>query len=197
MTAMKNTALPPDDAEIVRRLCEMDESLCHEFKRVSNKMVHKALETIVAFANTEGGILVLGMEDYKKAQGKDRLYGIQDNPEAVDELRRRTRCRGCPEKSFSTFHRGGWNMETSGARQSRDDRRRDQWAFLRSWRGQRRRRVDGNPVRIAANGGLVNLLRHQETDFGRHPGQDVPNRPCQEERRGTIANQGGGPAFRR
>jgi len=37
-------------------------------------MVHKALETVVAFANTEGGFLVLGFEDIKKAKGVDRLF---------------------------------------------------------------------------------------------------------------------------
>jgi ATP-dependent DNA helicase RecG len=52
-------------------------------------MVHKALETIVAFANTEGGNLVLGIEDVQKAQGADRLYGIAENPEAVNELQRK------------------------------------------------------------------------------------------------------------
>ena len=67
----------------------MDETVRFESKRVSGKMVHKAIETIVAFANTEGGHLVLGMEDFKKAQGDDRLFGIQENPEAVDELRRK------------------------------------------------------------------------------------------------------------
>jgi predicted HTH transcriptional regulator len=41
----------------------MDETIRFEAKRVSGKMVHKALETVVAFANTEGGFLVLGLED--------------------------------------------------------------------------------------------------------------------------------------
>jgi ATP-dependent DNA helicase RecG len=67
----------------------MDETVRFESKRVSGKMVHKAVETVVAFANTEGGLLVLGMEDFKKTQGDDRLFGIQENPEAVDELRRK------------------------------------------------------------------------------------------------------------
>ena len=74
---------------IVQKICAMDETIRFESKRVSGKMVHKALETVVAFANTEGGFLVLGLEDFKKAQGDDRLYGIQENPEAVDELRRK------------------------------------------------------------------------------------------------------------
>lgn len=32
----------------------------------------------------EGGFLVLGLEDFKKAQGDDRLFGVQENPEAVE-----------------------------------------------------------------------------------------------------------------
>lgn len=83
---MKKVKTPPGNEALVNRLCELDESRGFEFKRVSGKMVHKALETIVAFANTEGGFLILGMEDLKKAKGMDRLYGIQENPEAVDEL---------------------------------------------------------------------------------------------------------------
>lgn len=73
----------------VAALLSLSESLHFETKRVSGKMPHKALETIVAFANTEGGNLVLGVEDIQKAQGADRLYGIVENPEAVSELRRK------------------------------------------------------------------------------------------------------------
>lgn len=60
-----------------------------ETKRVSGKMVSKALETVCAFANTQGGWLVLGVEDAAKASGQQRLYGIGENPEAVDELTRK------------------------------------------------------------------------------------------------------------
>lgn len=65
------------------------ESQIRETKRVSGKMVSKALETVCAFANTQGGWLVLGVEDATKAKGQDRLYGIEENPEAVDELLRK------------------------------------------------------------------------------------------------------------
>lgn len=65
------------------------ESATFETKRVSGKMVAKALETVCAFANTEGGILVLGVEDYDKAKDRARLIGVGENPEAVDELRRK------------------------------------------------------------------------------------------------------------
>lgn len=78
---MKRTKTSPGNGELIKRLCEMDESINIEFKRASRKMVHKALEAIVAFANTEGGFLILGMEDSKKAKDPDRLFGIQENPE--------------------------------------------------------------------------------------------------------------------
>lgn len=60
-----------------------------ETKRVSGKMVGKALETVCAFANTEGGWLVLGLEDAAKATGTARCIGVEENAEAVDELMRK------------------------------------------------------------------------------------------------------------
>jgi len=76
-------------ADWVRLLVESDESRLVEFKRVSGKMVGKALETICAFANTEGGMLVLGLADLKEHRGSARLFGIGENREAVDELQRK------------------------------------------------------------------------------------------------------------
>lgn len=40
--------------ELVEMLCRASESLRFEAKLVSGKMVHKALETVVAFANAGG-----------------------------------------------------------------------------------------------------------------------------------------------
>lgn len=70
---------------------EERESLQLETKRVSGKMVAKALETLCAFANTQGGWLILGMEDADKAQGTARYIGTDENPEAVDELLRKVK----------------------------------------------------------------------------------------------------------
>lgn len=56
------------------------ESRTLEFKRVSGKMVGKALETICAFANSEGGVLALGVADEKQVTGAARFFGIQENP---------------------------------------------------------------------------------------------------------------------
>ena len=83
-------------APLITKLLTSPESRSLEFKRVSGKMIHKALETICAFANTEGGALVLGVDDPAKAQGAARLFGLQENPEAVDELQRKLRTQFNP-----------------------------------------------------------------------------------------------------
>lgn len=88
------------DAHFTVRLLEsvlpQRESFTLETKRVSGKMVGKALETLCAFANTYGGWLILGIEDIDKAKGKNRLYGIGENQEAVDELLRKLKTHHLP-----------------------------------------------------------------------------------------------------
>ncbi len=89
--------LPPAQAiPRIESLLAASESRRLDFKRVSGKMVSKALEAICAFANTDGGVLALGVEDPKKAVGADRLYGLQENPEAMDELLRKVRTQFYP-----------------------------------------------------------------------------------------------------
>ena len=39
--------------------------------------------------DTEGGTLVLGVADVKDHQGAARLFGVEENPEAADELQRK------------------------------------------------------------------------------------------------------------
>ncbi len=79
----------PTAERLADQLITKRESALFETKRVSGKMVGKALETVCAFANTDGGILALGVEDFDKAKGRARLIGIDENPEAVDELTRK------------------------------------------------------------------------------------------------------------
>ena len=73
----------------IANLLAENESIKLEFKRVSNQMVSKALIAISAFANSAGGILVLGLADKKQEVGKARLYGIEENAESFDDLVRK------------------------------------------------------------------------------------------------------------
>jgi len=61
-----------------------------EFKRLGsrNETVNSTLESIVAMANTDGGLLVLGVDDPEKTKhkGLDRVFGIEENLELYDEL---------------------------------------------------------------------------------------------------------------
>lgn len=63
-----------------------------EFKRLGEKkVVKKIIETVVAMANTDGGIIVLGIDDPDKKTGKtpdERIFGIEENFERFDEIGR-------------------------------------------------------------------------------------------------------------
>ena len=87
---------PEQAAPRIKALLTTHENRGLEFKRVSGKMVGKALETICAFANTEGGVLALGVADEKQVSGVARFYGVQENPEALDELTRKVRTQFHP-----------------------------------------------------------------------------------------------------
>ena len=50
---------------------------------------HSVDSYFLYFANTDGGTLVLGLADLKEFKGDARLFGIEENPEAVDELQRK------------------------------------------------------------------------------------------------------------
>ena len=67
------------------------ESRTLDFKRIGAK--HSRLyETLCAFANTEGGVLAIGVGDAKALKPGDkpasRLFGIEENPEGFDDFRR-------------------------------------------------------------------------------------------------------------
>lgn len=46
----------------------------------------RLLATVVAFANTDGGFVVIGLEDPTKAAGNNRLIGISENADNVSEF---------------------------------------------------------------------------------------------------------------
>lgn len=63
------------------------ESQTIEFKRLSeDKVVAKIIETVVAMTNTDGGVVILGIDDPEKTKlkGLDRVYGINENLEVFD-----------------------------------------------------------------------------------------------------------------
>ncbi len=62
-----------------------------EFKRLSeDKVVTKVVETAVGITNTDGGVIILGVDDPEKTKlkGLDRIYGIDENIQVYDALGR-------------------------------------------------------------------------------------------------------------
>lgn len=62
-----------------------------EFKRLGkDDKVTKIIESIVAMANTDGGVIIFGVDDPEKTKlkGMDRVFGIEENPEKYDEIAR-------------------------------------------------------------------------------------------------------------
>ncbi|UUZ77879.1 ATP-binding protein [Polaromonas sp. P1(28)-13] len=96
---------PAQSTTLLERVLTSPESRTLDVKRVSGKMVQKALETLCAFANTDGGVLALGIDDPAKAKGAQRIYGVQENPEAVDELQRKVLTQFNPPISGIRFMR--------------------------------------------------------------------------------------------
>ena len=73
------------DAEILQIFLDAQEWQLFECKRAAVQPA-KLLETVVAFANTDGGFLVVGLEDPTKAQGEKRLLGISENLSNVSDF---------------------------------------------------------------------------------------------------------------
>lgn len=93
---------PKVDDALVDEMLTFEESRTFECKRVGGKL-SRILESIVAFANTDGGLVVLGLEDPDKAQGRDRVYGIQENPMVPDELHKAIQTRITPKPEQVDF----------------------------------------------------------------------------------------------
>ncbi|MBI4680125.1 MAG: putative DNA binding domain-containing protein [Nitrospirae bacterium] len=73
------------DQEILQLFLDYQEWQTFECKRAAIQP-SKLLETAVAFSNTDGGFIVIGLEDPSKAQGEKRLIGISEHPDNVSEF---------------------------------------------------------------------------------------------------------------
>lgn len=63
-----------------------------EFKRLDgDRVVAKVLQTIVALTNTDGGTIIVGVDDPEKTklEGTARIYGIEENKDLFDEIVRK------------------------------------------------------------------------------------------------------------
>ena len=82
---------PAQSAGRITALLAATESRTLDFKRISGKH-GRMVETVCAFANSEGGLLVIGIGDAKAMKAGDkpqsRLFGIEENPEGFDDFRR-------------------------------------------------------------------------------------------------------------
>jgi ATP-dependent DNA helicase RecG len=74
-----------DDNEMLKIFLETQEWRSFECKRDAIDP-SKLLETVVAFANTDGGLIVIGLEDPNKEQGDKRLIGISENLDNVSNF---------------------------------------------------------------------------------------------------------------
>lgn len=82
-----------DERKLIKNLLEItEESQTLEFKRLSSEksQVRKICETVVSFANAEGGVIVLGIADPEQAhmKGLDRVTGIEEGLDNFDALGR-------------------------------------------------------------------------------------------------------------
>ena len=79
-----------NDKHIEAILTIPSESRTLEFKRLGtrNEGLDKTLQSIVAMSNTDGGLLILGVDDPQKTtrKGNDRIYGIEENIHLFDEI---------------------------------------------------------------------------------------------------------------
>lgn len=78
----------------IARALELPEEDRLDFKRVGN--VESVVKTACAMANTRGGWIVLGIDDRQKASGVARVYGVEEKPECMGEIRRALSSRISP-----------------------------------------------------------------------------------------------------
>lgn len=74
------------DNNLIQILLDNREWQSFECKRAAVQP-YRLLETVVSFANTDGGMLVIGLEDPEKVkQNEKRLLGVNENPDNVSEF---------------------------------------------------------------------------------------------------------------
>jgi len=73
------------DQELLKIFLDTEEWQNFECKRAAVQP-RRLLETVIAFANADGGWLVIGVEDPTKASGEKRLIGISENADNVSEF---------------------------------------------------------------------------------------------------------------
>lgn len=90
---------PVQAAERITALLAAHENRTLDFKRISAKH-GRMVETLCAFANSDGGLLVIGMGDAKdlkpSTRPESRLFGVEENAEAFDDFRRQVMQRFTP-----------------------------------------------------------------------------------------------------
>lgn len=90
---------PAQAVSRIEALLEAPESRTLDFKRISSKH-GRMIETVCAFANSEGGLMAIGVGDAKDlkpgTKPQLRLFGIEENPEAFDDFRRQVLARFTP-----------------------------------------------------------------------------------------------------
>lgn len=74
-----------EDKDVVKIFLDTQEWQTFECKRAAIKPAD-LLETVVGFANADGGFIVVGLEDPTKAQGDKRLLGISENADNVSDF---------------------------------------------------------------------------------------------------------------
>ncbi|MDE0243272.1 MAG: putative DNA binding domain-containing protein [Candidatus Kaiserbacteria bacterium] len=65
-----------------------------EFKRIDGDgVVKRVIQTVAAMANTDGGVIILGIDDPEKTKmkGVERVFGIEENKENFDEIHQQLR----------------------------------------------------------------------------------------------------------
>lgn len=74
-----------ENKELIKILLEQNEWQTFDCKGARIKP-GKLMETVVAFANTDGGTIALGLEDPEKTGIQNRLLGISDNLDNVSDI---------------------------------------------------------------------------------------------------------------